>query len=166
MQIWGGKCTVSNTLHMGASWDFYPLCPSLKQGSCHFTDFIVRESPKKNSIIVKMELNNLTTPNFDWSCRFFRNPEKGAFVRGALRKLIANSTPNLHNIAGFRFICHTRVRKIVINCRKFESQFRTVSCKYPFFQCPFLDISYFCGFHKGGVCMIGRLPMAMRLWTV
>ena len=32
-----------------------------------------------------------------------RNPEKGAFAKGALRKFVANCAPNLRKIAGISF---------------------------------------------------------------
>ena len=45
-----------------------------------------------------------------------RNPEKEAFARGALRKFVANSVPNLCKLAGILFV---HQRKGAQNCRKF-----------------------------------------------
>ena len=44
------------------------------------------------------------------------NLEKGAFVRGALRKLVANCAPSCANLPVFRFV---HPRKGAQNCRRF-----------------------------------------------
>ena len=61
-----------------------------------------------------------------------RNPEKGAFARGALRKFVANCAPNLHRIAGVSFRASEEgCAKLSQICREFEGQFLTILCKYP-----------------------------------
>ena len=68
---------------------------------------------------------------------YFRNPEKGAFARGALRKL----QPNLRKIAGISFrtsLTEEGRTKLSQMFREFESQFRTISYKYPFSNAPLL----------------------------
>ena len=70
----------------------------------------------------------------------FRHSEKGAFAKGALRKSVANCAPNLRKIASSSF--HTsekgcaKLTVATLSC-KFESQFRTILCKYPFSNAPF-----------------------------
>ena len=46
--------------------------------------------------------SNTTLDTFQ-SAIFIRNPKKGAFARGALRKFVANCAPNLRKIAGTSF---------------------------------------------------------------
>ena len=67
----------------------------------------------------------------------FRNPEKGAFAKGALCKFVANCAPNLRKIAGILF-CMSKGGCATVSqiCREFESQFRTILCKYPFSNVP------------------------------
>ena len=69
---------------------------------------------------------------------FIRNPEKGAFARGALRKFVANCAPNLRKSAGISFRTSEQgCAKMSQTCREFENQFRTILCKYPFSNAPF-----------------------------
>ena len=69
-----------------------------------------------------------------------RNPETGAFARGALRKFCA---PNLRRkIVGVSF--HTSEEgcaKLSRVCLEFESRFRTILCKYPFSNAPFSNLT-------------------------
>ena len=68
-----------------------------------------------------------------------RNPEKGAFVRGALRKLVADCAPNLRKSAGISFrTSEEGCAKLSQIYREFESRFRTILCKYPFSNARFL----------------------------
>ena len=61
-----------------------------------------------------------------------RNPEKGAFARGALRKFVANCAPNLRKSAGISFrTSEEGCAKLSQICREFESQFRTIEI-HPF----------------------------------
>ena len=61
----------------------------------------------------------------------FRNPEKGAFAKVALRKFAANCAPNLRKIAGISFrTSEEGCAKLSQICREFESKFRTILCKY------------------------------------
>ena len=67
-----------------------------------------------------------------------RNPEKGAFARGALRKFVANCAANLRKIAGISFrTSEEGCAKLSRICR----EFRTSWCKYPFSNAPLLEIS-------------------------
>ena len=64
-------------------------------------------------------------------------PRRGAFAKGALRKVVANCAPNLRKIAGVSFrTSHEGCAKLSRTCRKFESKFRTILCKYPFSKAP------------------------------
>ena len=56
-------------------------------------DFPVHGRHKDPNMITKSIFGQKTTCNF-------RNPEKGAFARGALHKFVANCAPNLRKIAG------------------------------------------------------------------
>ena len=60
---------------------------------------------------------------------FIRNPEKGAFARGALRKFAAQLRAKFAQ--NCRFFVSSQI------CREFDSQFRTILCKYPFSNAPF-----------------------------
>ena len=56
-----------------------------------------------------------------------RNPEKGAFGKGALRKFVANCAPNLRKFASALFrASDDGCAKLSQICREFESQFRTI----------------------------------------
>ena len=68
----------------------------------------------------------------------FRNLEKGAFAKWALRKFVANCAPNLRKIAGSSLRTSGEgCAKLSQICRELESQFRTILCKYPFSNAPF-----------------------------
>ena len=76
-----------------------------------------------------------------FSALFLRNPEKGAFARGESRKFVANCTPNLRKITGISFrTSEEGCAKLSQICREFESQFRTILCKYPFSDAPSLRL--------------------------
>ena len=64
--------------------------------------------------------------------------EKGAFGKGASRKFVANCAPNLRKIADVSFRASDEgCARLSQTCREFESQFRTILCKYPFSNAPF-----------------------------
>ena len=68
----------------------------------------------------------------------FRNPEKGAFARGALRKFVANCAPNLRKIAGNSFrTSHEGCAKL----SQFPKSILDNLVQIPLFQCPLLEIS-------------------------
>ena len=69
-----------------------------------------------------------------------RNPEKGAFGNGALRKFVANCAPNLRKIAGISFCASEEgCAKLSQICR--PDNFMQIPLFGRLFQCPFLRIS-------------------------
>ena len=61
----------------------------------------------------------------------FRNPEKGAFSRGRCANLSQIVRQICAKLLVFR-TSHEGCTKLSQICRKFESRFRTILCKYPF----------------------------------
>ena len=68
----------------------------------------------------------------------FRNPEKGMFAKGALRKFVANSAPNLRQIACIAFrTSEEGCTKLSQNCRRFESKISDNFLQIPLSNAPF-----------------------------
>ena len=65
---------------------------------------------------------------------FFRNPEKGAWRCANLSQIARQICAKL---PVFRFVPEEGCAKLSQICREFESQFRTILCKYPFSNAPF-----------------------------
>ena len=80
-----------------------------------------------------------------------RNPEKGgAFAKGGVTQICRK----LHKIAGSSFCTSEEgCAKLSQTCREFESQFRTILCKYLFFNAPFSEFLIF--FVSDFACFLG-----------
>ena len=81
---------------------------------------------------------------WDENISFFRmkNQPKSREAGGALRKFVASCAPKLGKIAEISFrASHEGCAKLSRVCRKFESEFRTILCKYLFSNDPFLKTS-------------------------
>ena len=85
-----------------------------------------------------------TLPSSD----FLRNPEKGGFARGVLRKFAANCAPNLRKIAGISFRTSEAGAQ---NCRELVANLKlSVNFGQIYANKPFPTFSKFMTFFRGG----------------